>query len=137
MLAAAQTGTGKSAGFTLPMMHILDHAESAGGGRPIHALVLTPTRERAAQVQNRITTYDKYLSLKSMVVFGGVNIKPQIDQLKKGMDILAATPGRLLDLCNQRLCGLDKIRILILDEATVCWTWVSFMTSAESSSCCN
>ncbi|MDR4497110.1 MAG: DEAD/DEAH box helicase [Candidatus Scalindua sp.] len=116
MMAAAQTGTGKTAGFTLPMLHILNQAESSGG-RPIRALVLTPTRELAAQVQESIKTYGKYLTLKSMVVFGGVNIKPQIDQLKKGVDILVATPGRLLDLCNQRACRLNQVNMLILDEA--------------------
>jgi ATP-dependent RNA helicase RhlE len=116
MLAAAQTGTGKTAGFTLPMIHILDQTGSAGG-RPIRALVLTPTRELAAQVQDSIMTYGKYLPLKSMVVYGGVNIKPQIDQLKKGVDILVATPGRLLDLCNQRVCRLNQVNMLVLDEA--------------------
>ena len=116
MMAAAQTGTGKTAGFTLPMIQILDQAEPSGG-RPIRALVLTPTRELAAQVQDSIKTYGKYLALKSMVVFGGVNIKPQIDQLKKGVDILVATPGRLLDLCNQRACRLNQVNMLVLDEA--------------------
>ncbi len=116
MLAAAQTGTGKTAGFTLPMIHILDQTRPAGG-RPIRALVLVPTRELAAQVQDSIMTYGKYLPLKSMVVFGGVNIRPQIDQLKKGVDILVATPGRLLDLCNQRACRLNQVNMLVLDEA--------------------
>jgi ATP-dependent RNA helicase RhlE len=116
MLAAAQTGTGKTAGFTLPMIHILDQTRSAAG-RPIRALVLTPTRELAAQVQDSVMTYGKYLSLKSMVVFGGVNINPQIDQLKKGVDVLVATPGRLLDLCNQRVCRLNQVNMLVLDEA--------------------
>jgi ATP-dependent RNA helicase RhlE len=78
---------------------------------------LTPTRELAAQVQDSIMTYGKYLPLKSMVVYGGVNIKPQIDQLKKGVDILVATPGRLLDLCNQRVCRLNQVNMLVLDEA--------------------
>ena len=116
MLAAAQTGTGKTAGFTLPMIHILDQTRPAGG-RPIRALVLVPTRELAAQVQDSIMTYGKYLPLKSMVVFGGVNIRPQIAQLKKGVDILVATPGRLLDLCNQRVCRLNHVNMLVLDEA--------------------
>ncbi|MDR4503997.1 MAG: DEAD/DEAH box helicase [Candidatus Scalindua sp.] len=116
ILAAAQTGTGKTAGFTLPMVQILDQAVSTRN-HPIRALVLTPTRELAAQVQDSIKTYGKYLKLKSMVVFGGVNIKPQIDQLKKGVDILVATPGRLLDLCNQRACRLNEVNILVLDEA--------------------
>ena len=114
--AAAQTGTGKTAGFTLPMMDLLDQEEDIDG-YPIRALILTPTRELAAQVQESIRTYGKYLPLRSLVVFGGVNIKPQIKELKKGVDILVATPGRLLDLCNQRACRLDKVSIFVLDEA--------------------
>ncbi len=119
ILAAAQTGTGKTAGFTLPMMQILDETSDAkpSRGRPIRALVLTPTRELAAQVQESIKTYGKYLHLKSAVVFGGVKINPQIRQLRDGVDILVATPGRLLDLCQQKICRLDQINLFILDEA--------------------
>jgi ATP-dependent RNA helicase RhlE len=123
MLAAAQTGTGKTAGFTLPMMQILTEStppRSKGNkrnGRPIRALVLTPTRELAAQVQDSVQTYGKYLDLRSMVVFGGVKIGPQIRQLNNGVDILVATPGRLLDLCNQNACHLDQVEMLVLDEA--------------------
>lgn len=116
VLAAAQTGTGKTAGFTLPMMHLLQKEESRQG-YPIRALVLTPTRELAAQVQASIQTYGKHLPLKSLVVFGGVNIRPQIKELRKGVDILVATPGRLLDLCNQKACRLDQVGIFVLDEA--------------------
>ncbi len=116
MIAAAQTGTGKTAGFTLPMMHILDQAKPSGG-RPIRALVLTPTRELAAQVQHSVETYGRYLPLKSLAVFGGVNISPQISQLKRGVDILVATPGRLLDLCNQGVCRLKHVNMFVLDEA--------------------
>lgn len=116
VIATAQTGTGKTAGFTLPMMHLLTQGENSGG-HYIKALVLTPTRELAAQVQESIVTYGKHLPLKSLVVFGGVNIKPQIKELRNGVDILVATPGRLLDLCNQGACHLDKVSIFVLDEA--------------------
>ena len=116
VIATAQTGTGKTAGFTLPMMHLLTENEKSSG-HYIKALVLTPTRELAAQVQESIDTYGKYLPLRSLVVFGGVNIKPQIKELRKGVDILVATPGRLLDLCNQGVCQLDKVSIFVLDEA--------------------
>ena len=107
VMAAAQTGTGKTAGFTLPLMHRLQQ-QGRGKGYPIRALVLTPTRELAAQVQESIDTYGKYLPLRSLVVFGGVNIRPQIKELKKGVDILVATPGRLLDLCTQKACRRDS-----------------------------
>jgi len=123
MLAAAQTGTGKTAGFTLPMMQILTESTPNGpqrkgrNGRPIRALVLTPTRELAAQVQESIDTYGKYLQLRSMVVFGGVKIGPQMQKLRDGIDILVATPGRLLDLCNQNACQLDQVEMFVLDEA--------------------
>ncbi len=125
IMAGAQTGTGKTAGFTLPMLEILnrEHAERGeqssrrGGRRHIRVLVLTPTRELAAQVNESIVTYGKHLSLRSTVVFGGVGIQPQIDKLNRGVDILVATPGRLLDLVNQRKCDLSKIEILVLDEA--------------------
>ena len=110
IMAGAQTGTGKTAGFTLPMLEILnrEHAErgeqssNRGGRRHIRVLVLTPTRELAAQVNESVVTYGKYLSLRSTVVFGGVGIQPQIQKLNRGVDILVATPGRLLDLVNQR-----------------------------------
>ncbi len=123
MLAAAQTGTGKTAGFTLPMMQILTESTPKGpqrkgrNGRPIRALILTPTRELAAQVQESIDTYGKYLQLRSLVVFGGVKIGPQMQKLRDGIDILVATPGRLLDLCSQNACDLSQVEILVLDEA--------------------
>ena len=125
IMAGAQTGTGKTAGFTLPMLNLLnrEHAErgeassNRKGRRHIRVLVLTPTRELAAQVNESIVTYGKYLSLRSTVVFGGVGIHPQIDRLNRGVDILVATPGRLLDLVNQRKCDLSKIEMLVLDEA--------------------
>ncbi len=116
VMAAAQTGTGKTAGFTLPILHRLQQEEK-GKGYPIRALVLTPTRELAAQVQESIQTYGKHLPFRSLVVFGGVNIRPQIKELQRGVDILVATPGRLLDLCNQKVCRLDQVGIFVLDEA--------------------
>jgi len=125
IMAGAQTGTGKTAGFTLPMLEILnrEHAErggqssNRGGRRHIRVLVLTPTRELAAQVNESIVTYGKHLSLRSTVVFGGVGIQPQINKLNHGVDILVATPGRLLDLVNQKKCDLSKVEMLVLDEA--------------------
>ncbi|AVY93548.1 DEAD/DEAH box helicase [Microvirgula aerodenitrificans] len=118
LMAAAQTGTGKTAGFTLPLLQLLasTHANSHPPGRP-RALVLTPTRELAAQVEESVATYGKYLPLTSLVIFGGVGINPQISALKKRVDILVATPGRLLDLISQRAVDLSGIEILVLDEA--------------------
>jgi superfamily II DNA helicase RecQ len=101
LLGGAQTGTGKTAAFTLPMLHKLTMSRSATnkfGGTGVRALVLTPTRELAAQVEESIRTYGKYLQLSSTVIFGGVGMNPQIDRLRRGVDILVATPGRLLDL---------------------------------------
>jgi len=123
LLAGAQTGTGKTAGFTLPILHRLstdtNGAAMTGNtsSRPIRALILTPTRELAAQVEESVKTYGKYTKLNSTVIFGGVGINPQIKQLKHGVDILVATPGRLLDHMEQRTVDLSKVEILILDEA--------------------
>ena len=117
VLAGAQTGTGKTAGFTLPMLQILSKHTLEEGRRPIRALVVTPTRELAAQVSESINTYSKYLRIRSTVVFGGVKINPQIAKLRSGVDILIATPGRLLDHAKQKTIDLSKIEILILDEA--------------------
>ncbi|OYY49787.1 MAG: RNA helicase [Methylophilaceae bacterium 17-44-8] len=118
LLAGAQTGTGKTAGFTLPILHLLSQATSKTQtkGRP-RCLMLTPTRELAAQIEESVKTYGKYLPLTSMVVFGGVNINPQINRLGKTIDILVATPGRLLDLANQKAIDLSGVEILVLDEA--------------------
>jgi len=116
IMAAAQTGTGKTAGFTLPMLERL-LARKSEGRRPVRVLVLTPTRELAAQVGESISTYGKYLPLKSAIVFGGVGINPQIDRLRRGVDVLVATPGRLLDLVGQRACDLSMVETLVLDEA--------------------
>jgi len=117
ILAGAQTGTGKTAGFTLPMLQRLNASPQSSGRRPIRALILTPTRELAAQVEESVRTYGKYLPLKSTVIFGGVGIHPQIDKLRRGVDVLVATPGRLLDHVGQKTLDLSKVEILVLDEA--------------------
>tara|TARA_R100001143_G_scaffold16051_1_gene18349 strand:- start:630 stop:1904 length:1275 start_codon:yes stop_codon:yes gene_type:complete len=116
LLASAQTGTGKTAGFTLPIIQRLSGGETVGRTR-IRALVLTPTRELAAQVHDSIKTYGKYERTRSAVVFGGVKINPQISILRGGLDILVATPGRLLDLHQQNAVSFDQLEILVLDEA--------------------
>jgi len=116
LLASAQTGTGKTAGFTLPLLHILSEGQSLRK-RPIRALILTPTRELAAQVYNNVNSYSEFLDLRSTVIFGGVNQRPQVATIKNGVDILIATPGRLIDLRNQGLLSLANIQILVLDEA--------------------
>ena len=118
LLAGAQTGTGKTAGFTLPILHILSQkpADPGSKGRP-RCLMLTPTRELAAQIEESVKTYGKYLPLSSTVIFGGVNANPQIARLKKPLDILVATPGRLLDHANQKNVDLSGVEILVLDEA--------------------
>ncbi|KND62176.1 ATP-dependent RNA helicase RhlE [Candidatus Burkholderia verschuerenii] len=118
LLAGAQTGTGKTAGFTLPILQRLSQlAPAATAKRPVRALILTPTRELAAQVEESVRAYGKYLKLKSTVMFGGVGINPQIDALKRGVDIGVATPGRLLDHMQQRTIDLSQLEILVLDEA--------------------
>lgn len=120
LLAGAQTGTGKTAAFTLPMLHKLTKGQGKTnkfGKDGIAALVLTPTRELAAQVEESIRAYGKYLPLTSTVIFGGVGMNPQIDRIKKGVDILVATPGRLLDLQQQGHLDLSTVEILVLDEA--------------------
>ncbi|WP_118985353.1 ATP-dependent RNA helicase RhlE [Photorhabdus sp. CRCIA-P01] len=118
LLASAQTGTGKTAGFTLPMLQRLnDSPIQMKGRRPVRALILTPTRELAAQVGENVRDYGKYLRLRSLVVFGGVSINPQMMKLRGGVDILVATPGRLLDLEHQNAVDLSRVEILVLDEA--------------------
>ena len=116
ILASAQTGTGKTAGFTLPVLQHLSETKHPKY-RPLRALVLTPTRELAAQVHDNIREYSKYVNIKSTVIFGGVNAKPQISTLKNGIDILVATPGRLLDLHDRKALSFRRIEVLILDEA--------------------
>lgn len=118
LLAAAQTGTGKTAGFTLPILQRLTSVTKPGSGkRQLRVLILTPTRELAAQVQESVMTYGKYTGLKSAVIFGGVGANPQIKAIAAGLDILVATPGRLLDLMSQNCVSLSAIEILVLDEA--------------------
>ncbi|GAA3637859.1 DEAD/DEAH box helicase [Flavivirga jejuensis] len=116
VLASAQTGTGKTAGFTLPLLHFLSENPKEKY-RPIRALILTPTRELAAQVYANVKEYSEFLNLRSAVIFGGVNQKPQAATIRQGIDILVATPGRLLDLENQGLLSLKRIEIFVLDEA--------------------
>jgi len=117
VLAGAQTGTGKTAGFTLPLLQKLSEQKPAKGNRPVRALVLTPTRELAAQVAESVQTYSKHLPIRSAVIFGGVKINPQIATLRRGVDILVATPGRLLDHVNQKTLDLSQVEVLVLDEA--------------------
>ncbi len=118
LMGAAQTGTGKTAGFTLPLLQrLISTSKTHRGRRPLRALMITPTRELAAQVAESVQTYGKYLPLKSTVVFGGVSINPQKQKLIRGVDILTATPGRLLDHVNQRSVDLSRVELLVLDEA--------------------
>ncbi len=118
IMGGAQTGTGKTAGFTLPLLEkLMATTQPSKKRRPIRALILTPTRELAAQVHESVQTYGRFLPLKSTVVFGGVSINPQKMKLIKGVDILVATPGRLLDHVSQNSADLSKIDILVLDEA--------------------
>ncbi|MCL2913920.1 DEAD/DEAH box helicase [Shewanella corallii] len=116
VMAAAQTGTGKTAGFTLPLLEKLSGGKRPAAGQ-IRALIITPTRELAAQIDDNVTAYRKYLKLRNTVVFGGVSINPQITALKRGVDILVATPGRLLDLHAQKAVAFDSLEVLVLDEA--------------------
>ncbi|MFY8149401.1 MAG: DEAD/DEAH box helicase [Prochlorococcaceae cyanobacterium] len=116
VMAAAQTGTGKTAGFTLPMLERLRHGPHARAG-VVRSLVLTPTRELAAQVGESVVAYGRYLDLRADVVFGGVSINPQMQRLRRGADVLVATPGRLMDLHQQNALRLDRVEILVLDEA--------------------
>ena len=116
ILASAQTGTGKTAGFTLPLLQRLSKKKHHPS-RSVRALILTPTRELASQVCENVQEYSLFSDLKSTVIFGGVNQKPQVKKIKKGIDVLVATPGRLLDLYRQKVLFFDKIEVLVLDEA--------------------
>ncbi len=116
VMAAAQTGTGKTASFTLPLLDRLNNGRRVKCNHA-RALILTPTRELAAQIFESVNNYGKHLNLKSTVVFGGVKINPQIARLRNGADILVATPGRLIDLCNQKIINFSQLEVLILDEA--------------------
>ncbi|MFT4660641.1 MAG: ATP-dependent RNA helicase RhlE, partial [Patiriisocius sp.] len=115
VLASAQTGTGKTAGFTLPILQLLSAKKLSK--RPVRCLILTPTRELAAQVYENIREYSEFLDLRSTVIFGGVNANPQKRNLRNGVDILVATPGRLLDLHDQKIFSLSQVEIFVLDEA--------------------
>ncbi len=120
LLGAAQTGTGKTAGFTLPLLQRLSdkaNASHSPAKHPVRALVITPTRELAAQVEESVRTYGKYIPLKTTLVYGGVGMQPQVDALRRGVDILVATPGRLLDHVQQKTVDLRQVEILVLDEA--------------------
>ena len=120
LMGCAQTGTGKTAGFALPILQMLSPQQSSSPSparHPIRALILTPTRELAVQVEESVRTYGKYLSLRSSVVYGGVDINPQIKVLRGGVEILVATPGRLLDHVQQKTVNLSRVEILVLDEA--------------------
>ncbi len=117
VMGGAQTGTGKTASFTLPLLHLLSNKGHSKGPRPVRALILTPTRELAAQVAQSVEVYGKHLPLTSTAIFGGVNINPQISKLRRGIDILVATPGRLLDHVSQKTVDLSQVEILVLDEA--------------------
>lgn len=118
VIASAQTGTGKTAAFALPILQLLfDHQDDSKKAKKIRALIISPTRELAIQIAQNFKTYSAYTNLKTIVIFGGASIDPQIDLLKKGVDIVIATPGRLLDLHKQEQINLDHIEILVLDEA--------------------
>ncbi len=117
LMACSQTGTGKTAGFTLPLLQNLQKSANGGDKRLLRSLILTPTRELAMQVHESVKELSRHLSFRSIAIFGGVNINTQIDRLRQGVDIIVATPGRLLDLLNQRVITLANIEILVLDEA--------------------
>lgn len=117
LLAGAQTGTGKTAAFSLPILHRLTQGGTQKPAGGIRALILSPTRELAAQIEDNLRSYAQHLPVKSTVIFGGVGMKPQIDRIRKGIDILVATPGRLLDLQQQGLLDLSHVEVLVLDEA--------------------
>ncbi|QGM21301.1 DEAD/DEAH box helicase [Spiribacter sp. 2438] len=117
LLAAAQTGTGKTAAFTLPLLQRLAADQPAPGRPPVRLLIVAPTRELAAQIHDSVRTYGRKLSLRSAVIFGGVGMQPQVDRLRKGVDILIATPGRLLDHLQRGNLRLDRVQSVVLDEA--------------------
>ena len=117
ILAGAQTGTGKTAGFALPLLQLLSGRDCIKRKNSIRALILAPTRELAADVEESVAAYGKYLPLKSAALFGSIKINPQIGQLRRGVDILVATPGRLLDHLQQRTLDISTVEILVLDEA--------------------
>ena len=134
ILAGAQTGTGKTAGFTLPLLQRLQYSQV--NRRRIRALVLTPTRELAAQVGESVRDYGLYLPFRTAVIYGGVSINTQISKLRKGVDVVVATPGRLLDHMQQGTIDLSAIEVLVLDEADRMLDMDSFATFERSSRCC-
>ncbi|MFZ2641890.1 MAG: DEAD/DEAH box helicase, partial [Verrucomicrobiia bacterium] len=118
IIGCAQTGTGKTAAFVLPILNRLVAHEAAGHtSHGIKALVLTPTRELAQQVEESVKTYGRFMQLRSLAIFGGVGYNPQVQALRRGVDIVVATPGRLIDLMNSRNIDLSKVEVLVLDEA--------------------
>ena len=117
LIGIAQTGTGKTAAFVLPILAKLAGMPHDGSGRGIRALVIAPTRELAAQIEENVRIYGKHLSLRAATIYGGVSEKPQIEALRRGVDLLVATPGRLLDLMGRRLCDFSRLNFLVLDEA--------------------
>ena len=117
LLAIAQTGTGKTAAFSLPILDHINSSQSETKNRSPRALILAPTRELAIQIADSIRLYGAYIGFKQVAIFGGVGQTPQVAALRKGVDIIVATPGRLLDLVNQGVCKLDKIELFVLDEA--------------------
>jgi ATP-dependent RNA helicase RhlE len=117
LIGIAQTGTGKTAAFVLPILAKLAEMSREGGPRTIRALIVAPTRELAAQIEENIRAYGKHLPLRTATIYGGVSERPQIDALRSGVDLLVATPGRLLDLMDRRLCNFSRLHFLVLDEA--------------------
>ncbi len=133
LLAAAQTGTGKTAAFTLPMLQRLAAEKPADGKRPVRLLVVAPTRELAAQIHDSVKSYGQNLPLRSAVIFGGVGMQPQVDRLRRGVDILIATPGRLLDHLQRAATRVStSLRALSLMKPTACSIWALSMISASS-----
>ncbi len=124
LIGCAQTGTGKTAAFAIPILQRLE-SRIGRSHQPIRGLVLTPTRELALQIQESFTRYAKYLPVRSAVIFGGVGQNPQIEAIRRGVDVLVATPGRLIDLHNQGYVDLSRLEIFVLMKPTGCWTWAS------------
>ena len=123
LLGCAQTGTGKTAAFAIPILQQLHQEKAQIGRRTIQALILSPTRELATQISTSFSAYGAYLGLKNTVVFGGVSQVPQVKQLNAGVDILVATPGRLLDLMGQKVISLKSVRYSCWTKPTACWIW--------------
>jgi len=118
VITSAQTGTGKTAAFALPILQLLfENQDAPKGGKKIKALIVSPTRELALQIGNNFKAYGRHTNLRATVIFGGTSIEPQIDVLTKGVDILVATPGRLIDLQKQDVINLEDVEVLVLDEA--------------------